>query len=169
MDKLVRWSSIFYLKLCQTCQLKYPQFCLKHPIALKRIDCCNYVQKISIFIFIYLFQARFSNPSSMVSTHSSIPRNFGIPLHNSEISSSNNNKGDNSSRNSSSQVSPPNSNNYNNRHNNPNNSGARNRHSTSRTFETIQHSNRTSSSHASHRYRLCFHNEDLSGFRAYTN
>lgn len=44
MDKLVRWSSIFYLKLCQTCQLKYPQFCPKHPITLKnRIQYVYYV------------------------------------------------------------------------------------------------------------------------------
>ena len=145
MDKLVRWSSIFYLKLCQTCQLKYPQFCSKHRShrTLK-----NRIIKSTFYDIMFPFQARFSNPLSMASTHSSIPRSFGIPLCNSEINS-NNNRGDNSSNNSS-QVSPPNNNNS--LHNNPNNSGSsRSRHSTSKTFETIRHSSRTFSSPGSHR------------------
>ena len=142
MDKLVRWSSIFYLKLCQTCQLKYPQFCSKHRShrTLK-----NRIIKSTFYDIMFPFQARFSNPLSMASTHSSIPRSFGIPLCNSEI---NNNRGDNSSNNSL-QVSPPNNNNS--LHNNPNNSDSHSRHSTSMTFETIQHSSRTFSSPGSHR------------------
>ena len=59
MDKLVRWSSIFYLKLCQTCQLKYPQFCSKHRShrALK-----NRIIKSTFYYIMFPFSGTFFQP-----------------------------------------------------------------------------------------------------------
>ena len=59
MDKLVRWSSIFYLKLCQTCQLKYPQFCSKHRShrALK-----NRIIKSIFYYIMFPFSGTFFQP-----------------------------------------------------------------------------------------------------------